>query len=161
MDNIKDIKLIKAIKVKKELGDKMKRYLDGLNIIDLISEKHITLRNEVEKRWALSEEEEISHTEAFLLARLSVDRISLAEVARQAHISRQAMYKCAKKLEERGYLNFVVDEEGNKYTQLTDKGRIYCEKSKALKEEIELEITARLGEEGMQRLKDCLKKEWI
>ena len=33
----------------------------NLNIIDLISEKHITLRREVEERWSKSGEEDITH----------------------------------------------------------------------------------------------------
>ena len=69
-----------------------------LNIIDLISEKHITLRREVEERWSESGEEDITHTEAMLLAKIDMGKISLAEVARQANVSRQAMYKCAKKI---------------------------------------------------------------
>lgn len=108
----------------------------NLNIMDLISEKHIILRREVEDRWKATGEEEISHTEALLLAKISMGRIALAEVARQANISRQAMYKCAKKLEDRGYLKFVADENNNKYTELTEKGIEYCEKSIALKEKI-------------------------
>lgn len=108
----------------------------NLNIMDLISEKHIILRREVEDRWKAIDEEEISHTEALLLAKISMGRIALAEVARQANISRQAMYKCAKKLEDRGYLKFVADENNNKYTELTEKGIEYCEKSIALKEKI-------------------------
>ena len=93
-----------------------------LNIIDLISEKHIILRREVENRWAASEEEDISHTEALLLAKISMGKISIAEVARQANISRQAMFKCAKKLEGRGYLKFVKSESKNKY----EIGRASC-----------------------------------
>ena len=135
--------------------------LEGLNIIDLISEKHIILRREVEERWALSDEEEISHTEGFLLAKISMQRISLAEVARQANISRQAMYKCAKKLEDKGYLVFVVDTDNSKYTELTAKGREYCKKSRQLKEHIEKEIVAILGQESTQILKELLKKNWI
>ena len=46
--------------------------LEGLNLIDLISEKHIILRREVEERWKLSNEEEISHTEGFLLAKIDI-----------------------------------------------------------------------------------------
>lgn len=135
--------------------------LEGLNIIDLISEKHIILRREVEERWALSDEEEISHTEGFLLAKISMQRISLAEVARQANISRQAVYKCAKKLEDKGYLVFVVDIDNNKYTELTAKGQEYCKKSKQLKEHIEKEIIDILGQESIQILKELLKKDWI
>ena len=90
----------------------MDKNLENLNIIDLVSEKHITLRRVVEEQWAANEEEEISHTEALLLAKLYMGKISLAEVARHANISRQAMYKCAKKLEEKGYLVFVADKIG-------------------------------------------------
>ena len=133
----------------------------NLNIIDLISEKHIILRREVEDRWKDIDEEEISHTEALLLAKINMGRIALAEVARQANISRQAMYKCAKKLEERGYLKFVADESNNKYTELTEKGIEYCEKSIALKEKIEEEISKVIGVDNLKLIKDLLNKEWI
>ena len=100
-----------------------------LNIIDLISEKHITLRREVEERWSKSGEEDITHTEAMLLAKINMGKISLAEVARQANVSRQAMHKCAKKLEEKGYLEFIASESNQTYTSLTEKGVLYCKKS--------------------------------
>lgn len=131
-----------------------------LNIIDLISEKHIVLRKEVEKRWAENEKEDISHTEALLLAKINMGRISIAEVARQANISRQAMFKCAKKLESRGYLKFVVNENNNKYTELTDKGQEYCKRSIRLKEEIEKEIESVIGKSKLKMLKDLLSKDW-
>lgn len=95
-----------------------------LNIIDLISEKHIILRRGVEERWAELEEDDISHTEALLLAKINMGKISIAEVARQANISRQAMFKCAKKLEVRGYLKFVVNESNNKIQSLRIRERI-------------------------------------
>ena len=139
----------------------MNSNLEGLNLIDLISEKHIILRREVEERWKMSDEEEISHTEGFLLAKLDMKRTSLAEIARQANVSRQAMYKCAKKLEDRGDLVFVVDSEHNKYTELTAKGREYCKKSKKLKEQVEKEIEGILGQEAIQMLKELLKENWI
>ena len=132
-----------------------------LSIIDLISEKHIILRREVEERWAENEEENISHTEGLLLAKIHMGKISIAEVARQANISRQAMFKCAKKLESRGYLKFVVSENNNKYTELTDKGKDYCIKSGELKEKIEKEISSVLGEDKVEMLKELLNKDWI
>ncbi len=132
----------------------------NLNIIDLISEKHIVLRREVEDRWEAIEDEEISHTEALFLAKIEMGKISIAEVARQANISRQAMYKCAKKLETRGYLKFVIDEGNNKYTNLTEKGEEYCRRSKELKASIEREISDVLGEENIRMLKELLNKRW-
>lgn len=131
-----------------------------LNIIDLISEKHIILRRGVEERWAELEEEDISHTEALLLAKINMGKISIAEVARQANISRQAMFKCAKKLEVRGYLKFVVNESNNKYTELTVKGKDYCKKSTELKEQMEREIAEVLGKDKVEALKDLLSRDW-
>lgn len=135
--------------------------IDNLNIIDLISEKHIALRREVEERWSKSGEEEINHTEAMLLAKINMGKISLAEVARQANISRQAMHKCAKKLEDRGYLKFISNENNQTYTTLTEKGILYCEKSNELKEKMEQEIEDILGKENLKIIKSMLEKKWM
>ena len=132
-----------------------------LNIIDLISENHIKLRKLAEDRWLETGEEEISHTEGFLLAKISMGKISISEAARQANISRQAMFKCAKKLEQRGYLEFGIDETNNKYACLTDKGNNYCIKSKNLKETIENEICKNIGKENLEILKKILNKNLI
>ncbi|BBF44855.1 putative transcriptional regulator, MarR family [Lachnospiraceae bacterium KM106-2] len=139
----------------------MEAKLKNLTIIDLISEKHIILRREVQERWAEYEEEVITHNEAMLLAKISQERISLAEVARQANISRQAMFKCAKKLEEKGYLRFVNDEVSGKYTELTKQGEEYCKKSRELKENIEREIADRIGEDVVDCIKEYLLKDWV
>lgn len=132
-----------------------------LNIIDLISENHIKLRRLSEDRWLKTGEEEISHTEGFLLAKISMGKISISEAARQANISRQAMFKCAKKLELRGYLKFNMDQNNNKYAYLTDKGKDYCMKSKKLKETIENEISKNIGKENLKILKEILNKNLI
>lgn len=132
-----------------------------LNIIDLVSEKHIVLRREVEDRWLEENEEEISHTEAMLLAKISMGKISIAEVARQANVSRQAMFKCAKKLESRGYLKFKKTESNSKYTELTEIGKEYCKKNNELKLIIEKEIEKNIGKENLEIIKEILKKRWI
>ncbi|WP_294388750.1 MarR family transcriptional regulator [uncultured Clostridium sp.] len=125
-------------------------------------QKHIIkLRREVEERWSKSGEEDITHTEAMLLAKINMGKISLAEVARQANVSRQAMHKCAKKLEEKGYLEFIASESNQTYTCLTEKGVLYCKKSNELKDIIEEEITQKLGEENMKLIKKLLECEWI
>lgn len=125
-------------------------------------QKHIIkLRREVEERLSKSGEEDITHTEAMLLAKINMGKISLAEVARQANVSRQAMYKCAKKLEVKGYLEFIASESNQTYTCLTEKGVLYCKKSNELKDIIEEEITQKLGEENMKLIKKLLECEWI
>lgn len=152
-----DGKIIKTI----YLGEDMNEKLHGLTIIDLISEKHIVLRRAFEERWADTEEEEITRTEGLLLAKIKMGRISLAEVARQVNVSRQAIFKCAKKLEERGYLVFKVDEDGSKYTQLTQKGISYCERSRQLKVKMEQEIISVIGEDATVKLKRLLEEQWL
>lgn len=132
-----------------------------LNIIDLVSEKHIVLRREVEDRWLKENNEEISHTEAMLLAKINMGKISIAEVARQANISRQAMFKCAKKLESRGYLKFRKTENNSKYTELTEIGREYCKRNNELKLSIEKEIENNIGKENLTLIKEILKKKWV
>lgn len=133
---------------------------NDLTIIDLISEKHIVLRREFEDRWNENQEEEISHTEAFLLGKLSRGRISIAEAARIANISRQAMFKCAKKLEERGYIESAIDKNSSKYLKLTSKGEDYFYKSEKIKQEIENEISECIGEDKFKELKKVLIDKW-
>ncbi|WP_294344686.1 MarR family transcriptional regulator [uncultured Clostridium sp.] len=132
-----------------------------LNIIDLISENHIKLRRLAEDRWTKTGEEEISHTEGFLLAKINMGKISISEAARQANISRQAMFKCAKKLELRGYLKFNTDDKNNKYACLTDKGSNYCIKSEHIKRTIEDEISNKIGKENLDILKEILNQNLI
>lgn len=132
-----------------------------LNIIDLLNEKHIVLRREVEDRWLKENNEEISHTEAMLLAKINMGKISIAEVARQANVSRQAMFKCAKKLESRGYLKFKKTENNSKYTELTEVGKEYCKRNNELKLSIEKEIEDNIGKENLKLIKEILKEKWI
>ncbi|MBE6047890.1 MAG: winged helix-turn-helix transcriptional regulator [Clostridium sp.] len=134
---------------------------EDLTIIDLISEKHIVLRREFEDRWRENEEEDISHTEAFLLGKLSRGRISIAEAARIANISRQAMFKCAKKLEERGYIENSYDENNSKYLKLTSKGQDYFYRSEKIKREIEDEISNCIGKDKFRKMKKILQSSWI
>jgi DNA-binding MarR family transcriptional regulator len=141
----------------------MKNYLENLNLIDLISEKHLVLRKTTEEAWQQVSTIEISHTEAHLLARVNQESITIAKAAKTLNISRQAMHKCAKQLESRGYIEFVY-KEGNtrdKFMILTDLGKAYCKQSNELKEKLEQQIAEEIGQENVSILKECLKKSWV
>ena len=140
----------------------MKSTLSELNLIDLISDSHLHLRRIAEERWKKTGGDDISHTEGHLLARIHQNPLSISEASRLLNISRQAMQKCARGLEERDYLAFEY-REGNKrdkYMFLTGKGRSYCLESDAMKGEMESEIAADLGCEQVEILKDLLWKIW-
>ena len=66
-----------------------------------------------------------------------------------------------KKLEEKGYLEFIASESNQTYTSLTEKGSLYCKKSNELKDIIEQEITENLGEENIKLIKKLLEGQWI
>ncbi len=140
----------------------MKSTLSELNLIDLISDSHLHLRRIAEERWKKTGSDDISHTEAHLLARIHQNPLSISEASRLLNISRQAMQKCARGLEERDFLSFEY-REGNKrdkYMFLTGKGLNYCLESNAMKGEIESEIAAGIGHDQVEMLKTLLREIW-
>lgn len=143
-------------------GIPIEEYINNLNLIDLVSEKHKKLRKKTFKLWAERNLENISGAETHLLAMLSIKNMTIADCARKMNLSRQAVHKCSKDLIAQNYITFF-SIEGNhrdKLLQLTDKGTNYCIKMLNLKEEIEREITENIGSENVEFLKNLLRKEW-
>lgn len=141
----------------------MDDYLQELNFIDLISEKHKKLRKEVMKLWLEKHGEEITDTEAHMLAMLEKRNLTVAESARKVGVTRQAAHKCAKKLIEQGYIR-MEDMEGNKRNKLlvlTEKGETYCDEMLKLKEKVEEEISMKIGRDNVEMIKKLLRKDWI
>ncbi|WP_160680654.1 MarR family transcriptional regulator [Clostridium sp. C8-1-8] len=141
----------------------MKEYLKELNLIDLVSEKHKKLRSEIMKRWLDKDGEEITDTEAHFLAMLNKSSMTIAQTARKIKVSRQAAHKCAMKLIDEGYIK-VIPIEGNKKEKLvllTEKGKSYCDEMLKIKEQVEDEISARIGKDRIEALKELLRTDWI
>lgn len=136
---------------------------ENLTIIDLISEQHLVLRKLVEDRWMEISNIEFSHTEWFLLSKTEQESLTISKAATLIGISRQAMQKCTKKLEERGYINFFYkkDNKRDKYIVLTETGRDCCNKNNLLKERIENEIIKNIGNAPIGNLKRLLKEDWL
>jgi len=141
----------------------MNEYLESLNLIDLISEKHAVLRKEAEERWKVAGFCEMSHTEAHLLACVRRESLSITGAARILNISRQGMQKCARHLEERGFLVFEhpVGNSRDKCMILTGMGMEYCRMSDEMKQEMEKEISRLLGRETVENMKQTLKQNWL
>ncbi len=137
-----------------------KNYLQNLNLIDLISECHLHLRQVILERREQSGNRGISHTESHLLARIRQTPLSISQVSRIMHVSRQAMQKTAVHLEERGYLTFdyIPGNKRDKYMFITEKGVIYCTDNGVLVEQMEEEIEMRIGRVDAGALKETLIK---
>ena len=139
----------------------MSTYLENLNIIDLLSEKHAKLRKMVIETWIEMGEESVSDTESYMLALVEREKLTVAQLGRIIGISRQGAHKCAKSLIERGYLTIENKNSRDKELLLTDKGMRFCRETLILKEKFEEEITNNIGEKEFEVLKKCLNKDWF
>ena len=139
----------------------MSSYLENLNIIDLLSEKHAKLRKMVIETWIEMGEESVSDTESYMLALVEREKLTVAQLGRIIGISRQGAHKCAKSLIERGYLTMENRNYRGKELLLTDKGIRFCRETLILKEKFEEEIKNNIGEKEFEILKKCLNKEWF
>jgi len=141
----------------------MNNYLEDLNLVDLVSEKHKKLRKEVMELWAKQHEEYISDSESHMLGTINIKEMTVAEIARKMNISRQGAHKCAKKLIDSKYI-IMKSIEGNnreKLIVLTKKGEDYCMEMLILKQQLEERIIKNIGYENVQFLKEFLRKDWM
>lgn len=142
---------------------KVNDYLNDLNIVDLVSEKHQDLRKKVRDLWVENGEEDVSQTESHMLAMLEIKSMTIAETARKINISRQATHKCAQNLISNGYIK-ITPIEGNqrdKLIMLTEKGQNFCSNMLILKKKVEKHIEKNIGKKNLEKLKQCLKENWI
>lgn len=138
----------------------MNEYISGLNLVDLISEKHKILRDKVNQVSG----EPLNKTETHILAMLELhNMLSISEISRLINISRQGTQKTINNLLAEGYVGTSA-KEGNsrdKLIVLTAKGADACRSMLEIKQNIEAEITARIGREQVEKLRALLTREWL
>lgn len=138
----------------------MNEYISGLNLVDLISEKHKILRDKVNQMSG----EPLNKTETHILAMLELHgMLSISEISRLISISRQGTQKTINNLLAEGYVGTAA-KEGNgrdKPIVLTAKGAEACRSMLEIKQNIEAEITARIGREQVEKLRTLLTQEWL
>ncbi|QUL54130.1 winged helix-turn-helix transcriptional regulator [Paenibacillus tritici] len=138
----------------------MNEYISGLNLVDLISEKHKVLRDKVNEMSG----EPLNKTETHILAMLELHgTLSISEVSRLIGISRQGTQKTINNLLAEGYVDTAA-KEGNsrdKPILLTLKGAEACRSMLEIKQTIEAEITARIGKEQVEILRKLLTQVWL
>ncbi len=136
--------------------------IDNLTLIDLISEKHAQLRKMLERRWEEQSEIHFSHTEWYLLSKVEQRSITISQAAAIVGISRQAMQKSVKKLENMGFItsSYQNGNSRDKFLYLTKSGNECCQKNNQLKIKLELELEKVLGKKEVASLKNLFKKDW-
>ncbi|RDW16101.1 MarR family transcriptional regulator [Oceanobacillus arenosus] len=136
--------------------------LKGLDLIDVLSERHLQLRRITEKRWNDSMDIYLSNSEWFIIARVYKKQPTIAYVSKHVDISRQATHKSIKSLEAKGLVEIhnVENNKKDKWIQLTALGEECYERNEALKANIEQKIADKIGLEQLDLLKDILKSDW-
>lgn len=135
---------------------------EHLDLIDLLSERHIQLRSICEQLWNDRHEIYISNSEWFIMARVYKRNPTISQVTRQVDISRQATHKFIKSLEAKGLVE-VTQAQNNKKEKclgLTPLGESCYEKNALIKAMLEQKIADVLGTEQVERLKKLLKADW-
>jgi DNA-binding MarR family transcriptional regulator len=134
--------------------------ISQLNLVDLISEKHLALRKKVTDM----SHDEMNRTEAHILVMLEeYGRLSVSELSKIIQISRQGTHKCVQRLIKEGYLE-LADAEGNlrdKPITLTEKGHLCCKQMLEIKTHIEQEIMKKIGPEQVVFLRKLLSEDWL
>ena len=134
---------------------------DTLDVIDLISERHVSLRKRVEELWNSSNELPISNSEWFIIARIYKKQPTISTLSRQIDISRQGTHKLIKKMESKGLVEIIQSSnKKEKCIYLTELGEQCHQKNEALKASLELKIKEVIGVEQLSSLKHILKQDW-
>lgn len=133
-----------------------------MDLIDLLSERHIQIRRMIETRWNEQSDIYISNTEWFIMARIYKKQPTISYVTRHVDISRQATHKFIKSMEQKGLVKISSHENNRKEkcVQLTNLGEKCYQQNVAYKEELEQRIMNQIGDEKYKLLKDILRSDW-
>lgn len=134
----------------------------NLDLIDLISERHVLLRNLNSQLWNDSHDLYISNSEWFIMARIYKKQPTISYVTKQAGISRQATHKFIKNLESKGLVEIGKVQHNNKdkCIRLTKFGEECYKKNEIIKATVEAKIIESIGVEQATQLKEILQSDW-
>lgn len=140
----------------------MNTILKNLDLIDLLSERHVQVRGTIEKVWNEKSDLYISNTEWFIMARIYKKQPTISYVTKHVDISRQATHKFIKSLESKGLLKIssLENNKKDKCVQLTELGEKCYQENEALKKGLEKRIIEKIGLEEYKLLINILKLDW-
>jgi DNA-binding MarR family transcriptional regulator len=132
----------------------------SLGLIDLISEKHMELRKKLHE----ASGQPVNKSEAHILAVLEANGVlSISQIGRLIGMTRQGVHKYMLGLQTAG-LVAPATTDGNardRRVELTPQGRETVSLLEQTKQQLEAEITRRLGEAETERLVELLRGKWL
>ncbi|SFE05125.1 DNA-binding transcriptional regulator, MarR family [Lentibacillus persicus] len=137
--------------------------MEDLNLIELISERHIQLRELSENLWNEHSDIYMANSEWLILARVfQKGETPISWVTKQVNITRQATHKFVKRLKEKGLIQVteLKNNKKEKAIKITDLGKECYERKGSLEIRIEQQIADKIGSEQVNQLKRVLRSEW-
>ncbi len=133
-----------------------------LDLIDLISERHVYIRAHIEKIWNEKYNIKMNNTEWHVIAKLYSGMDTIADITRKVHVSRQATHKLIKNLEQKQLIEIYDDQNNKKIKKirLTQFGVQCYEQYMNIKEQMETSIEQSVGTVLYEQLKQGLCMDW-
>ncbi|HBN85965.1 MAG TPA: MarR family transcriptional regulator [Clostridiales bacterium] len=137
--------------------------LKNLDLVDLLGERHLMIRKRLAEMWDTQGESHvtISNSEWFIMAKIfTQENPTIAQVAKQTDISRQAVHKAVKSLEAKELVKTTNSTNRVKGLELTQTGKESYDKILSLKSELEEHIKQIVGVKNVELLKKILGTDW-
>ncbi|RKF20339.1 MarR family transcriptional regulator [Alginatibacterium sediminis] len=137
-------------------------FTNSLGLIDLVSEQHKRLRQAVMQKIEAIFADSFSQMDVYLISLVNHRPMSVSEAARYMNVSRQAAHKQVKRLSELGYIELGSSEKNrrDKIIVLTQTGRKASAKINQVKQDMESQLIASIGETDYERAKALFQKPW-
>lgn len=97
-----------------------------------------------------------------LLANLDCGITQASAVAKQMGISRQAIYRTTRELQQMGFLTLEEDpqQRNKKRISMTKNGMLLATDARAALSQVEIELAKRVGNGGFKNLRATLAADW-
>lgn len=141
----------------------MKIALNDLDFIDLISERHTLLRERIDALWNVRSEIHMSNSEWYILSRVYDQPVSIADISATVTISRQAIHKFIRQMEEKGLIT-IFDVQGSKKlkgVKMTPHGQQCYDAYEAIKTGLCDEIGAAVGQDNLALIVRLFQQPWF
>src|SRR4051812_41846163 len=98
--------------------------VEQLDLFDLISERHGTIRKMLEEKWNETSDISISNSEWYIMSKVNNNQPTISMIAKDVQISRQAVHKFTKNLESKRLVDILPGNNNrDKCIQLTELGQ--------------------------------------
>jgi len=136
---------------------------DKLTLVQLIGRADLWLKKKLLAELEVGEYKGLSNSDVLMLANLNCGRTYSSEIARRIGVSRQAVYKMLKNLEQKGIIALELDEErrNSKVIVITPKGEDFIHHAVAILDGVEDELRSILSPETVDQLRGRVKLSFV